>query len=122
MTETQSLLSRLQSLTGPDREIDGEIALMNGWRHLPSGLWLSATCQGHADPPEYTTSIEAALTLVPDWANSHGYDFGPRSVEAYVSLNNVANGHRYVGGEHPTSPAIALLIAIMRAREGKDKT
>src|SRR5712664_179299 len=111
-----SLLSRLQSATGPSRELDAEIALANGWRQLTHDLWRKGDNVAE-EPPRYTESIDAALTLLPSWANCHGYDFGPNGADAYVSLNHVAEGHKLFEGSHASSTAIALLIAIERAKE-----
>ena len=111
-----TLLSRLQSATGPSRELDAEIALANGWRQLAHDLWRKGDNVAE-EPLRYTESIDAALTLLPSWANCHGYDLGPKAVDAYVSVNNVKEGHKLFEGYHASSPAIALLIAIERAKE-----
>ena len=104
---TDSLLSRLQALTEPSREIDAEIALANGWTYIKCGdLRLWSNSDGPGAMPHYTGSIDAALTLVPRgaiwicgghvrayWADVSGYS-----------------------GSGPT-PAIALLIAIRSMQE-----
>ena len=95
-----TLLARIESATGPDREIDAEIweriGLTEGherhcrdWcrRHkLPRARYLNAWS------PAFTGSVDAALTLVPDglWIEitdmqnglvaSHATIFGPSSV------------------------------------------
>ena len=66
-----SLLSRLQSLTAPDREVDAEIALKAGWtkRYSAVGdcvIWRDADANTSLTPPRYTESLDAALTLVPN--------------------------------------------------------
>jgi hypothetical protein len=103
---TDSLLSRLQALTEPSREIDAEIALANGWRQLSHDLWIDDGGQCHTEPLHYTASIDAALTLVPKgaiWAvGGH--------VSAYWADVSVHSG------SGPTS-VIALLGAIMKATE-----
>ncbi len=65
----------------------------------------------------FTSSFEAALTLIPPQANSHGYDLTPRGVEAYVSRNNVQSGHWLHSGWHKSSAPIAMCIAALKARE-----
>lgn len=115
---TSSLLSRLQSLTGPDREIDAEIALAFGWTHtkLPRdgraywrkpGVtdWWDRVSNG---PPRYTASIDAALMLLPDetpW-------------QMQTSPNGSFNAYVWdVPGESNATPAIALCIAFEKAKE-----
>jgi|SRR5882672_10296542 len=123
-----TLLSRLQSATGPSRELDAEIALANGWKLIndAESLWRSPT--GRYDwAPLYTESIDAALTLVPSLDKAEG--------ALWLKLGQFA-GARGSGKEGWTadiwgvkgdkevkwwgihnSPAIALLIAIERAKE-----
>jgi hypothetical protein len=64
------LLSRLSAATGPSRELDAEFALANGWLHCthPTGnhYWKSPRSQICPQPPRYTESIDAVLTLVPE--------------------------------------------------------
>jgi hypothetical protein len=65
-----------------------------------------------------TNSIDAAYALA-EWVlpemNCVGFDKTPRGVEAYVSRNDVDSGHWVETGEHPSSPALALCIAILKA-------
>jgi hypothetical protein len=132
-----SLLSRLEALTAPDRKIDAEIALANGWvrtggdddyatvwHNMRSGLPLTG-------PPRYTGSLDAALTLVTEdpanpgkpmlWWLTYDEDgvAGPRAYTA--ALGKGYHEPNYVYGHNDTSPAIALLIAIMKAKEESGK-
>lgn len=83
MSEREELLTRVQKATGPDREIDGDIAEMfdAAPSHLPrvTGVGRSWLWAEFVEPdswetwgaPEYTASIDAALALVervlPGW-------------------------------------------------------
>jgi len=132
-----TLLSRLQSATGPSRELDAEIALANGWtftkmkpengcggdkhpywRRPGETEWYMRTLAG---PPRYTESIDAALTLVPEgWAWSI-YWSGRFGIGAGISPEPPTDElcHSDCGGKDAAAlhPAIALLIAIERAKE-----
>jgi hypothetical protein len=111
---TESLLTRLSALTGPDRTIDEEIALAFGWTKTNSAIppssadpyWRSPRGQICPNVPLYTASIDAALTLVPRGAI---WSVGGH-VGAYWADVSVHSGSG-------ATPAIALLIAILRAQE-----
>jgi hypothetical protein len=108
---TDPLLSQLEALTGPSHEIDAEIALANGWRKNPGGLcWLQPDGRLYDFPPRYTASIDAALTLAPA---DMSWQIG-RGISGYYA--RMGKPH-FFEVEGPT-PAIALLIAIMKAKEG----
>lgn len=109
---TDSLLSRLQALTGPDREVDAEIALANGWKPVsaPSGriiYWRSPDDEQHVEPPRYTESLDAAKQTSGDFPWSVGTDpeggFGASCLDQW--------------GHSDANDAIALLIAIRKAKE-----
>lgn len=123
---TESLISRLEALTEPSREIDAEIALAFGWAHIcdQAGFWWEAPGNSedcHIAPPRFTDSIDAALTLVPEgWALHilHGgrkEANGTQPWAATLSINGDAQTS--VDAEHVSSAAMALLIAIMKAKE-----
>lgn len=128
---TANLLSRLQGLTAPDREVD---ALIMGacfeWAK-PEPPYLAPHCVGdqpiywHAPEPYYkrpapelTASLDAVVALcervLPGWDG-----FAPINAtgEAWVwPSGGMSRGHRANG---PT-PAIALLIAILTALEARE--
>ncbi len=107
----------------PSRELDVEIALRVGWRrnrNLPN-IWMEATSSklfGH--PPRYTTSLDAAATLVPEgWCiSSLSSTCGPHW---RCTLFQCGHAHT-VSAEQPIwSPRIksgplALCAAALRAR------
>lgn len=76
MPDLSDLISRVEKASGPDREIDGEIAAAlnvypDGWRRgvkeaAADAIWFDDRigCNWHA--PAYTASIDAALTLLPE--------------------------------------------------------
>ena len=112
------LISALEKATGPDRELDKAIT-----EYLYLGEPLQWPDQYLADTEhwskravrQYTSSLDAALTLMPPEANCWGIEKMKNHYEAYVSRNYVKDGHWYKDGEH-LNPAIALCIAALRAR------
>jgi len=107
------LIAKLEAAEGPSRELDAEIdilALESGWRE-----------ERYMTPdttPHYTSSIDAALTLVPE---------GLRWRVSYVPVHQFASASVADGsilspntkeweGKH-TTPASALCIAALKAGE-----
>jgi len=125
------ILFRLQSATGPNRELDAGIALANGWTERrredlqgPYTRWHGPKGQDYPNAPRYTESIDAALTLVPEGAVWHimtdyggliRAKVGPQGLPS-ASIYNVDDRPLFVEADGAT-PAIALLIAIERAKE-----
>lgn len=127
------LIKRLSEATGPDRELDNLIA-------LAAGYTIAQKCMPHAPDtyfapkqkyigvaPRFTESIDAALTLVPEdgWLNiGHRRNNretrigdGERFIHAGFELGRMPF---YSGAQHPTSIAIALVIAALRARQARE--
>ena len=111
------IIRRLVAATGPDRELDAEIAIAFGWERcgqFPSGehYWRDPKMQFRPQPPRYTESLDATLTLVPKifrWMIEQHADFRFRATVG----DNVTGG----GCGVSNMPAIAFLIAILRAKE-----
>ncbi len=118
MTDVQSLIDRLEKATGPDRALDGDIALF--LRLVPSGMergwdagWSGGGKQFHAE--WYTLSIDAALMLKPDswefvlWTENGLVEAYPtKGVKRPAGIKFRIQGH---------APAIALCIAALKARQ-----
>ena len=123
----EELISALEKATGPDRDLDGEIAAAVWGAHTE---WEQANYTmdiylvvhwapphpyaGMKEPcPAYTASIDAALTLVPDGARwCVGRYVVPDGEEASEYAARV-DGPRFYDA---ASPAIALCIAALKAR------
>lgn len=127
------LIARCEAAVGPDRELDAKIALLVGYRRkgARSTIGISA---GYVwaepgehfsygtQPPRYTASIDAALTLVPErWC----WQVGPFNLSGR-STAQIAEPLEDVGGfgpgigvraqcEHSTAP-LALVTAALKAR------
>jgi hypothetical protein len=130
---TEELIARLAAATGPDRELDREIAPFLGWVrekrgrdrrewwYRPSGGRAYTWYEDHC--PQYTASIDAALTLVPEgWASASIQDGrGPigyvhNNAMAFVGIAGRPNPAKvWHEVRHPVR-AIALCIAALRAR------
>lgn len=126
------LIERLGKAVGPDKELDWDLALLAGWERRDWDIasanlgWFAPGVPNvmHSDPPRYTASIDAALTLVPDgwaWAVREHRDCPPPHSDALAKVSRVAWGcpegelYEQSQARHPT-PAIALCIAALRAR------
>lgn len=131
---TNDLLERVGAATGPDREIDAEIA----WACLEED-WSSGPERAVSEPfahikmlPEYTASLDAALALVervlPGWLPSvekrRGLGAPPTGMvsadiagrsgwEGWTGRVRLTAGIYYF--ENAPTPAIALLAAMLRA-------
>ena len=119
---TDSLLSRLQALTEPSREIDAEIALANGWyigKTTNDGVWFNPDGQIHDEPPHYTGSLDAIEPLAAEFYYLFAKGktrpeeplYGVQILRPDGSANDII-----VEAEHDL-PSVALLIAIMKAKE-----
>ena len=130
-----ALAERVEALTEPDREVDAEIACalrigpnLPDWALRWDGDW-TPTIAGHAvlrhldDSPgpsfksrEYTASLDAAMTLVPegrDWMLDN-FD-GPHDRRCSSSVFN-RPGALYEDFEaFAATPALALTAAALRA-------
>ncbi len=110
MADYTDLIARLEKATAPSRRLDAEIiAVIKGG--APEDYEATSWAL-----PRLTESLDAALTLVPEEANCHGYDASPAGAEAYVSRNNVASGHWLLSAVAAT-PALALCAAALKARQ-----
>lgn len=106
------LITALESATGPSREMDAEIAaLLSGdgrAKVAHDGWWLNGECWP-TKAPNYTTSIDAALTLVPEGA-SWRIENWKGEISAKVQIGDCVS----YGGTHVA--ATALTIAALKAR------
>lgn len=116
MTDFSALIERLAALQVGNEAVDREVlaACNVSWSSDEDGQF-----GGYGLLPirrRVTRSWDAALLLLPEGTNCHGYELSPSGVEAFVSRNCVPDGHWLSVGQHPTSPAIALCIAVLKAK------
>ena len=134
----QELIAALEAATEPSMGLSREIARHFGWinrGNARKGEWFrpSDTRDGepvldslhgtdvYREPPHFSASLDAAVTLVPEGANCHGYDYDPvNGYTAYWSRNYVSDRCTWIReGHHKTSGPIAYCIAALRAMEDK---
>jgi len=108
----RDLIARLQAAEWASRQLDAAISDALGWVLVCDNAgrpqhWREPDGTRHSALPEWTRSLDAALTLVPEGARWVLY----------------SDGYAYVGpDDEPTAkwcgntPALALCIAALRAR------
>ena len=122
-----TLLDTLQSAGEGSRDLDGEIAVaVKLWNaedihHCGGGVCVSASQSLHHAVPHYTTSLDAAVSLVPEgrwWEVRQMAD--PKSPMRGDGIFTARVGFSYgsVGfPAHHDEPAIALVAAALKARD-----
>lgn len=123
----EALLAKCEAATGPDREIDGAVALLNGWtcekmKGDQHPYWRKpgvTVYWNRAELPSYTESIDAIVALIerelPGWTadadlcapNSENLTYGARLFPPIPTCN-------YAG--EARSSALALCAAFLRAK------
>jgi len=106
------LANRVEAATGPDRELDAEIAPVAGFRVVDEGHPLGMQCYDSEHRsvrlPAYTRSIDDAMALVPDGC----------AIEFCITLRTHAAV--FIREEwqmsNAATPALALTAAALRAR------
>ena len=106
------LITRLSKLDAPDREVDGEI-----WRYLMSGEPRAVL---HGPIPKLTASVDAAIALAERLFPGTEYEFTNlyNIVRVTIELNGEYGGFH---GEHVNSLPVAILIALLRAKEASNE-
>jgi len=124
----RDLIVRLEAATGPDRELDGAVWCAAygyhdlGWdgagqRYEAPATGMGMLHQYARDIRPYTASLDAALTLVPEGSS---WSVGNNSGAIVVCNGGISSGAwGYVDGSDAKSPALALCIAALRAREAQ---
>lgn len=132
MTDHTALIEALERAEGPSRELDARIdALLKGrtgfeWK----GYFYNCdqlVNAGGSEVPEYTASIDAALTLVPEGWRIYTADFsvfgrarwglsGPKTQWATDENGEKCAGDDWYQSAIAKTPAIALVIAALRAK------
>ena len=128
MTKEQ-LIQALENATEGSRELDGAIAeafglppfgmVMMGKGHgftYPSNNGFASAVQYH--PPEFSRSLDAAMTLVPEgmgWLIGRGQLFDSEPPYG-ASICHMRDPDKVYGAAESTSAPLALCIAALRAR------
>jgi len=130
MSDLSSLIERIEAATGGDRELDAEIwltctpgATRDKWSYVHKATGRECTVDETRDAtdrliivPSYTTSIDAALTLLPEGLE---FEFTNLYGGAAVGMGLNTESPCYARREDGSIP-LALLAAILRARQAAD--
>ncbi len=129
MNPLTEIISKLEKATGPDRELDGQIALAIGWTFValaeqrerkawwrePGAEWFSR----REKPPHFTGSIDSALTLVPEgkyWEVAFGLPTPTIKTRYWGQVYGDQDAYDLAHPIcHGATPAIALCIASLKA-------
>ena len=131
------LIKRLEAAEEGSRELDMHIAIAAGFkergvpisefldsnRAVTSGELTAYQVVGHWGFPHYTTSIDAALTLVPEgWhvASLHEGTYGGAWFAAIVPNGWLTSVRAVQCRTSPSAPALALCIAALKATDETD--
>lgn len=117
------LLTALREAKEPSRELDRDIALIAGWRYegppRESGpyLWVAPDGRRDAVPPWFTTSLDAALTLVPTgWSEEIKRTKNRRRWRVNLWLDAFDHRQDRIQSADAPTGALALCIAAILAR------
>lgn len=136
MSALTELRERVLAATGPDREIDGDFAILAGWTFVKmkgdrNPYWRKPGVTEwymRSDLPNFTASIDAALALVERMLPGCGLFFLRGEDEA----GNTAGLYQKGCGSHAApehqfeetadTPPIAILAALLSALIAKEET
>ncbi|MDH0125472.1 hypothetical protein N7376_15800 [Brucella intermedia GD04153] len=127
---TQNLITRLSKLDAPDRGMDAEIevavrrieAARSGlaeeywanWQASPDGTVYDPHTRYSSNP--FTASVDAVIALAKRVFGKVGYSVAETEDDGEAPFAFIhVNGEAYLG--EGAMPAIALLIALLRAKE-----
>lgn len=110
------LIARLEAATGPSRELDKAILLALGYSWRGMAYWSRDDSHTWEGSTNFTASIDAALTLVPDGAS---WDVRWKSGDKNASVTFYPPGDDpddYFHVWEAATPALAICIAALRAK------
>lgn len=126
------LADAFRAAIGPDCKLDARLMLLakpelgttlyvqprvGYWKRIDGAKELPVLAPRFSDTLHIGETIKLLGDVLPE-ANCHGYDFGPREVAAYVSRNNVREGHWLQEAvRNDNQIALALCEAICRAMD-----
>lgn len=116
--DLRALAVRVERLTGPDREVDAEIAFATGGgTSLLPVLSGSNIVAASLDCPRFTASLDAAASLVPKgWSYEVRCSGTGDRGQALIWNPMRAPGHQEHRVTGCATPALALTAAALRAR------
>jgi magnesium-transporting ATPase (P-type) len=126
MSDLLSLISRLEAAKEVSRELDAEIeisrrrflfgaAAVAGMSIQPGGWIVGGDSPNPIKAPAYTSSVDAALSLVPEGLMV-SMTIGSGQAVANVKTGSILNPKTREWSGYAATPALALCIASLRAR------
>lgn len=122
MADLLLLAEDCERVPEPERSLDGDIAIAIGWtfqkmkgdrqpyyRRPGDTEWFM-----RSELPKYTSSIDAALTVIPEGWFFSGLDQQPPAVRVWTE-GNIAYHSPGLDGLHAATPALAICAAALRA-------
>lgn len=110
MTDIGALVKRVEAATGPDAFLDA---------HIRAALDMPATLPVTTECPNYTASIDAALSLVERVLPGYGLELYWGTVGAAACLASDATYSQHWSGSRCPTPALAILGALLTALKSK---
>lgn len=107
---TANLLSRLEGLTAPNREVDLEVHMSLAPDLYPEGSW---SWDDKNLPPHLTASLDATVALCERVLPGYDWTVDKSGGRGFAGVGQSFN-------EEAATPAIALIIAILTALEARD--
>lgn len=102
----------------PSRSLDADIAVTQGWKRFPGDNWTGP--RAAINVPCYTTSLDAAVTLVPPntyWMIGKGKESADEPLYGAIIETALLSRRVELGvGESDKHEALALCAAALRAR------
>lgn len=117
--DTAGIIERLESAEGPDRGLDAEIGMIETACRIGKPIDYARKVMANFDWPEYSRSIDAALSLVPEGLSATIVRYADGRGKAVLWRNGEVSAHFDSSSDNagcPASPAIALCIAALKAR------
>lgn len=119
------LIRRLEEATGPSVKLDRAIAVALGWQEC-AGAWReSPAVEWSMSLPAWSGSLDAAVALVPEghrWLLDRRPQADQRQdgyrAQVYKEAHPYASDMHDIATAWAPTPALALVIAAMRARQG----
>ncbi len=121
------LITRLESASEGSRELSDEVLAAVGWKKNVQGVRWGRDADGlsvhHSHLPSPTESVDAALSLMPDFKGHSGWRVsnwheGKAGGGAWIDWSNdpVMSFSEHHVDAHAATPELALCIAALRAR------
>ena len=127
MTDPATLLElalACERAEGPSRELDARIAIAAaGWTSEASGkVWRGPNKQLKLfDPPNFTGSLDIAVSLVPKWWR-FTLESGPKTKNYALAQGPLTGKFAHLKrGAWASGAALAICVAALRARAAQEK-